>query len=84
MVNILRPRVRSSTDCLLRERSSYCVPDDGLDPEDIHMAAHKFADGCRQKGRVQQYTPVLLQASHRHHRKTRRLAGGSLNRPLVW
>ena len=83
MLNVLRPRVRSSTGCLLKGHSSYCAPDDVSDPEDIHMAGRKWADGYRLRGRVQQHTPALLQVSHLGHRRTGPLAGGSWNRPLV-
>lgn len=84
MLNILRPKVRSSIGCLLKAHSSCCALGDVLDPEDIRRAGHLCVGGGKQKDRVQQYTPVLSRASHPGHRKTGPLAGGSWSKPLVW
>lgn len=77
MSNILRPRVRSSTGCLLRVHSSCCVQDGVLDPGDIRRAGRWCVDGGRSRSRVRRYTLVLLQVSHPGHRKTGPLIGGS-------
>lgn len=81
MLNILRPRVRSSTGCLLKAHSSCCAQDAVLGPGDIRRAGHWCADGCIWRSRVQHYTPVLWLASHPGHRRTGPLAGGSWSRP---
>lgn len=82
--NVLRPTVLSSTGCLRTGRSSCCVPDDVLDPEDIRRVVRKCADGCRRRGREQPCTLARLRASRRDRRTTGPLAGGSWSRPSVW
>lgn len=80
-LNILRPRVRSSTGCRRMARSSCCAQGGVPGPAGTRRAGHWCADGCRRRSRGRWCTLAPRQASRPGDRKMGQRAGGSWSSP---
>lgn len=79
LLNILRPRVPSSTGCLPRARSSCCGPDGVPGLAGSRKVARWCVVGGRRRGRGRRCTPAPSGASRRGRRRIGPPVGGNWN-----